>query len=445
MKKLLFTLLLPLFLQAQVGINTTTPDASSMLDINATDKGLLIPRVSIPNLNAAAPITTPATSLIVYNTNATSGIGFYYWDGAKWTPFTGGPNHWTKVGNDIYNNNTGNVGVGTVTPTTKFHIENIGTASSLLNQNFETNSIAPCTTGGSANWATQTGVKNAGTYGVKSGTIIDSQTTQMSHTVVVPAGGATLSFFYNVSSESGYDFLRFYIDGIQQNQWSGAVGWTQQTYILAAGSRTLRWEYSKDNSASAGSDAAYLDDITITTTAPAALRIVDGNQALGKALVSDANGNASWQQLTASNVSVPDLVVVQDLDIPICGTSPIGTTGTMTRMIKGVSTTITWTVLARQTTAGTSTVISGNTVLLAPAKPEKLQVRFDFSPQLPFPPTGIMFSPYNNSSFPDTFTINYALKSQSSMTVNITRTDIMGDNTAICWLGQFYFDAILIN
>lgn len=445
MKKLLFTLLLPLFMQAQVGINTTTPDASSMLDINATDKGLLIPRVSIPNLNAAAPITSPATSLLVYNTNATSGIGFYYWDGTKWTPFTGGTNHWTKVGNDIYNNNTGNVGVGTTTPTTKFHIENIGTASSLLNQNFETNSIAPCTTGGSANWATQTGVKNGGTYGAKSGTITDSQTTQMSHTVVVPAGGATLSFFYNVSSESGFDFLRFYIDGIQQNQWSGAVAWTQQTYILAAGSRTLRWEYSKDSSASSGSDAAYLDDITITSTAPAALRIVDGNQALGKALVSDANGNASWQQLTASNVSVPDLVVVQDLDIPICGTSPVGTSGTMTRMIKGVSTTITWTVLARQTTAGTSTVISGNTVLLAPARPEKLQVRFDFSPQLPFPPTGIMFSPYNNSSFPDTFTINYALKSQSSMTVNITRTDIMGDNTAVCWLGQFYFDAILIN
>ncbi|MES2862686.1 MAG: hypothetical protein V4666_01070 [Bacteroidota bacterium] len=445
MKKLLFILLFPLIGFTQVGINTTTPDASSMLDITSTDKGLLIPRISIPNLNAAAPITSPATSLLVYNTNATTGVGFYYWDGAKWTPFTGGTSHWTKVGNDIYNNNTGNVGVGTATPTTKFHIENIGTPASLLNQNFETNSIAPCSTGGSANWAAQTGVKNGGTYGAKSGTITDSQSTQMSHTIVIPAGGATLSFFYNVSSETGYDYLRFYIDGIQQNQWSGTVGWTQQTYILAAGSRTLRWEYSKDTSASSGSDAAYIDDIIITSTAPAALRIVDGNQGLGKALVSDANGNASWQQLTASNVSVPDLVVVQDLDIPICGTSPIGTTGTMTRMIKGVSTTITWTVLARQTTAGTSAVISGNTVLLAPAKPEKLQVRFDFSPQLPFPPTGIMFSPYNNSSYPDTFTINYALKSQSSMTVNITRTDVMGDTTATCWLGQFYFDAILIN
>ncbi len=59
MKKLLFILLFPLIGFTQVGINTTTPDASSMLDITSTDKGLLIPRISIPNLNAAAPITSP--------------------------------------------------------------------------------------------------------------------------------------------------------------------------------------------------------------------------------------------------------------------------------------------------------------------------------------------------------------------------------------------------
>lgn len=77
MRKLLFVLLFPLTIFAQVGINTTTPHASSMLDITATDKGLLIPRIAIPNLNAAAPVTTPATSLVVYNTNAATGIGFY--------------------------------------------------------------------------------------------------------------------------------------------------------------------------------------------------------------------------------------------------------------------------------------------------------------------------------------------------------------------------------
>ena len=191
MKKLLLLLLFSLSLSAQVGINTTTPNASSMLDITATDKGLLIPRISIPNLNAAAPVTSPVTSLLVYNTNATTGIGFYYWDGSKWTPFTGGTSHWTKTGNDIYNNNTGNVGVGTSTPTNKFHIENIGTAGSLLSQNFETNAVAPLTTGGSGNWATQTVQKNSGTYAAKSATITDNQSTYMSHTLTVPAGGAT--------------------------------------------------------------------------------------------------------------------------------------------------------------------------------------------------------------------------------------------------------------
>ncbi|MGX7668946.1 hypothetical protein [Flavobacterium pedocola] len=445
MKKLLLLLMFSFTGFAQVGINTTTPNASSILDITATDKGVLIPRVSIANLNAAAPVTSPATSLLVYNTNAATGIGFYYWDGSKWNPLGSGTNYWTKTGNDIYNNNTGNVGVGTASPTNKLHIENAGSATSLLNQDFESNSIAPLTAGGSANWATQTAQKFAGTYAAKSGTITHSQLSFMSHTVNVPAGGATLSFYYRVSSESGFDFLKFYIDGVQQNQWTGTVGWTQQTYLLAPGSRTLRWEYSKDSSVSAGEDAGYIDNASITAAAPAAIRIVDGNQGIGKALVSDANGNATWQQLSASNISIPDMVTVQDLDIPACNFNAIGATGSIVRNIKGVSTTITWTVLEKQTTAGSTAVVGGYTVLLAPAYNEKLQVRYDFSPQLPFPPTGIMFSPYNTSEYPDTFTINYAAKSQSSMTVNITRVDTLGDTSSNCWEGQFYFDAIIIN
>lgn len=68
----------------------------------------------------------------------------------------------------------------------------------------------------------------------------------MSHNVVVPTGGGSLSFYYRVSSEATYDFLRFYIDGVHQNQWSGIIGWAQQTYSLTPGSHTLKWEYIKD-------------------------------------------------------------------------------------------------------------------------------------------------------------------------------------------------------
>ncbi|MCT8338683.1 hypothetical protein MG296_01325 [Flavobacteriaceae bacterium TK19130] len=70
---------------AQVGINTTTPAPGSMLDVQSTDKGMLVPRVDIANLNTIAPITGGSTeSLLVYNTNTTTGKGFYYWDGTRW-------------------------------------------------------------------------------------------------------------------------------------------------------------------------------------------------------------------------------------------------------------------------------------------------------------------------------------------------------------------------
>lgn len=89
-----------------VGINTTgaAPDASAMLDIVSTNKGLLIPRVALTATNATGPITAPAASLLVYNT-ATAGVspnnvtpGFYYWDGANWVRFTTG-NAWMTTGN----------------------------------------------------------------------------------------------------------------------------------------------------------------------------------------------------------------------------------------------------------------------------------------------------------------------------------------------------------
>lgn len=75
-----------------VGIDETgsAPNPSAMLDIKSSSKGLLIPRVSLTATNNSSPISSPATSLLVYNTNtAGSGAtavttGFYYWDAAQW-------------------------------------------------------------------------------------------------------------------------------------------------------------------------------------------------------------------------------------------------------------------------------------------------------------------------------------------------------------------------
>ena len=65
---------------AQIGIGTAEPNGSALLDIVSIDKGLLIPRVEITDLgDATTPVDSPVESLLVYNTNATTGKGYYYW------------------------------------------------------------------------------------------------------------------------------------------------------------------------------------------------------------------------------------------------------------------------------------------------------------------------------------------------------------------------------
>jgi subtilisin-like proprotein convertase family protein len=83
---------------AQVGIGTTTPNAA--LDINATDSGVLVPRVALTDTNTAAPVINPqggalVNGTLVWNTN-TSGVapnqvvpGYYYWAGSSWQSFIG--------------------------------------------------------------------------------------------------------------------------------------------------------------------------------------------------------------------------------------------------------------------------------------------------------------------------------------------------------------------
>ncbi len=83
---------------AQVGINTLSPQAGSILDIESNDKGMLVPRVNISDLSTIAPITGGATeSLLVYNTNTTTGKGFHYWNGTVWIPIES--DDWKASGN----------------------------------------------------------------------------------------------------------------------------------------------------------------------------------------------------------------------------------------------------------------------------------------------------------------------------------------------------------
>ena len=70
---------------AQTGIGTTTPNASAKLDVYATNKGFLPPRVSLTDANDQTTILTPATGLLVY-CKGDGGLasGYYFWNGSAW-------------------------------------------------------------------------------------------------------------------------------------------------------------------------------------------------------------------------------------------------------------------------------------------------------------------------------------------------------------------------
>ena len=113
MKQLIFTLLAIVLITtstfAQVGINTTTPDASAALDISSTTKGFLPPRMTAIQRDN---IEDPAIGLIIYNTttnileykitsgwipliNIPNGVNIgemHYWDGNAWVSITPGDN-----------------------------------------------------------------------------------------------------------------------------------------------------------------------------------------------------------------------------------------------------------------------------------------------------------------------------------------------------------------
>jgi vibriolysin len=151
------------------------------------------------------------------------------------------------------------------------------------------------TNSGNANWSRVTDVYYYDNDSAKSGTITHSQTTTIQTSVTVTSTQA-VKFYWKVSSEANYDYLRFYIDGVQKNQISGTVNWTQVSNNIAAGTHTLKWTYLKDSSVSSGSDCGWVDKLEITT--PSSDPIAEALDVTGQTFT--LSGNANWYSQTTT-------------------------------------------------------------------------------------------------------------------------------------------------
>ncbi|MFC4817094.1 hypothetical protein [Flavobacterium sp. GCM10023249] len=312
---------------SQVGIGTTTPSASSLLELKSTNSGLLIPRISLTSSTDVTTIPSPATSLLIYNTSTIADItpGFYYWDGS-WKALTtsGTPSvspglTWNLSGNTataadyIGTNNffPFNVKVNN-SDFAKFHPNggiNIG-FNSVANNN---NSVAIGTSAQASNnnEALALGT-SANASGYQSAAL--GRSSVASNNSALALGHLSNSSGYR-SSAIGYSATASNNNAIGLGNASNASG--EQALALgfeaaSSGQNATAIGYqattSQANAIVLGNSSNTSNKVGIGTNTPderlhvaGSVKIVDGTQANGYVLTSDANGKASWKVPTLLN------------------------------------------------------------------------------------------------------------------------------------------------
>jgi hypothetical protein len=147
---------------AQTGIGTTTPNAAAKLEIAATDKGILIPRMT-KTQRESITLATAATGLLVYQTDDV--VGFYVNSSTTTTPsWTRLNSDWIKTGNNI-----------------SYTSGNVSTTGALTGGNSETSSIS----GFTANINTVSA--NYSLIAADNGKVIQS-TSASAITITIPSG-----------------------------------------------------------------------------------------------------------------------------------------------------------------------------------------------------------------------------------------------------------------
>lgn len=120
-----FTILFLGEAKAQIGIGTNTPDASAILDITASAKGLIVPRMT--TLERDASIKSPTAGLLIYNT--TSNALEIANSSSQWVNLSTGATTAVSSGTT---SSTAGIGVGTTSPNANAILDITSTTQGVL-------------------------------------------------------------------------------------------------------------------------------------------------------------------------------------------------------------------------------------------------------------------------------------------------------------------------
>ena len=119
-------------------------------------------------------------------------------------------------------------------------------------------------------------------------------------------GPGTISFWWKVSSESNYDFLRFYIGSAEQQRISGNVDWQEESFEVPAGTHTLKWQYDKDGSVTHGYDCGWVDQVVWEEQVNYTLTVRSTNPSSGVSITSNTGhqGTTEYSHSVEQGTSV---------------------------------------------------------------------------------------------------------------------------------------------